>query len=114
MLQQDEPTDYVVATGQNYSIKDFVDVAFKHVDIPFEIVDLHDLSNEEADKKVAELRKQKDKIFVVQHPQFYRPAEVNELLGDASKARKELNWQTDVGFEQLVKMMIDADLKEKQ
>lgn len=112
MLQQDEPGDYVIATGYNYSIKDFLNVAFTHVKLAFELVDLHNLTIEEANKKIDELRQQKDKIFVVQHPQFYRPAEVNELLGDASKAKRELNWQPEVNFEQLVKMMVDGDLKE--
>jgi len=61
-------------------------------------------------ERLRELREQKDKIFVVQHPKFYRPAEVNELLGDYSKAKKELNWSPKTSFQELVKMMVEHDL----
>lgn len=110
MLQKPKPDDYVVATGKNHSVKDFLDEAFNVVNIPFEIVDLHASSIEEADREVENLRKEKKRVFVVLHPRFYRPAEVNELLGDYSKARKDLNWEPRVSFVQLVKMMVDADL----
>jgi GDPmannose 4,6-dehydratase len=86
MLQQDDPRDYVIATGRSHSVKSFVETAFEHVDL-----DYHDC--------------------VVTDPRFVRPAEVDRLLGDASLARKELGWEPEVDFEGLVKMMVDADLE---
>ncbi|UCD93495.1 MAG: GDP-mannose 4,6-dehydratase, partial [Candidatus Zixiibacteriota bacterium] len=86
MLQQDDPRDYVIATGRSHSVKSFVDTAFGHVDL-----DYHDC--------------------VVTDPRFVRPAEVDRLLGDASLARKEMGWEPEVDFEGLVKMMVDADLE---
>lgn len=87
MLQQKEPGDYVVATGQNHSVRDYLDIAFSHVGI-------------------------KDwKKHVKVDPQFIRPAEVFELKGRADKAHKQLGWKPEVSFESLVKMMVDADLK---
>jgi GDPmannose 4,6-dehydratase len=87
MLQQDMPNDYVVATGETHSVEDFVREAFKRVGI-------------------------KDwERYVVIDPQFMRPAEVDFLLGDASKARQELGWQPRVKFDELVAMMVDADLE---
>jgi GDPmannose 4,6-dehydratase len=110
MLQQEKPSDYVIATGESYSIKDFVDVAFRHAGLSYEIVDLSNMSNEEADNKIESLKEQKDKIFVVQHPIFYRPAEVNILTGDATKAAEKLGWKPKVSFVELVKTMVDHDL----
>lgn len=87
MLQQDEPGDYVVATGRTHSVRNFVDLAFKHAG-------LDDWER-----------------FVEQDPRFFRPAEVDLLVGDASKAHTELGWKPEVGFEDLVAMMVDHDLK---
>jgi GDPmannose 4,6-dehydratase len=84
MLQQDEPSDYVVATGVAHSVRDCVEVAFDHVGIP---IDDH----------------------VVIDPTYMRPAEVEHLIGDASKARERLGWVPEIGFEQLIRMMVDAD-----
>src|SRR3989344_8501924 len=111
MLQQKEPRDFVIATGQTHSIKEFFDVAFNHVGLGYEIVDLHEMPNGEADKKIQELRERKDKIFIVQHPIFYRPSEVHELLGNPSLARIELGWNHKVSFEELAKRMVDGDLR---
>jgi GDPmannose 4,6-dehydratase len=86
MLQQDKPEDYVIATGETHSIKDFVEIAFGHVDLGW-------------------------KDYVVVDELFYRPAEIYELKGDFSKAKKKLGWEPTVSFEQLVQMMVDADLK---
>ena len=86
MLQQDEPDDYVVATGKTNSIRDLLDVAFRHVDIP-------DWEG-----------------YVTQDPRFFRPAEVDLLIGDAAKATEKLDWRPQVDFAQLVAMMVDADL----
>ena len=87
MLQQEEADDYVVATGETYSVRDFLDVAFAKVGID-------DWSN-----------------LVVIDPQFYRPAEVDHLLGIPTKAEKNLNWQRKVSFKDLVHRMVDSDCK---
>ena len=88
MLQQDEGGDYVIATGETHSIREFLDIAFKHVGI------------EDWDR------------YVTQDPRFFRPAEVDLLIGDASKAREVLDWKPAVGFKALVQMMLNADLAE--
>ena len=85
MLQQDQAGDYVVATGQMHSVRDLCRVAFEHVGLDYE-------------------------KYVVLDPAFLRPAEVDQLLGDCTKARTELDWEPRVGFEQLVQMMVDADM----
>ncbi|MFE4707351.1 GDP-mannose 4,6-dehydratase [Peribacillus simplex] len=86
MLQQDEPDDYVIATGETHTVKEFVEIAFEHVGLNWQ-------------------------EHVVQDPQFMRPAEVDILLGDPSKAKQKLKWEPQINFEQLVKMMVDQDLK---
>ena len=86
MLQQDEGDDYVIATGETHSIREFLDIAFKRVGI-------EDWSR-----------------YVTQDPRFLRPAEVDLLIGDAAKARERLGWQPKVNFEALVAMMVDHDL----
>ncbi|MGX7680717.1 GDP-mannose 4,6-dehydratase [Jatrophihabitans sp. DSM 45814] len=90
MLQQDEADDYVVATGQTHSIRELLDIAFARVGI------------DDWEK------------HVFQDPKFFRPAEVDLLIGDPSKAREKLGWQPRVGFEQLVEMMVDSDLTEQR
>lgn len=85
MLQQDEPEDFVISTGQTQSVRDFCEVAFSHVGLNYE-------------------------DHVVIDEAFYRPAEVDLLVGDASKAKKLLNWEPTMGFEELVTTMVDADL----
>ena len=86
MLQQAEPDDYVIATGESHSVREFLDLAFGHVGLNW-------------------------KDYVVVDPKFLRPAEVDFLMGDPSKARRKLGWTPDVTFEGLVKMMVDADLE---
>ncbi len=86
MLQQPEPDDYVIATGETHSIREFVDAAFGHVGI---------------DDWAPHVR---------QDPRFMRPAEVDRLVGDASKAREVLGWKPRVEFAELVAMMVDADI----
>ncbi|MBJ7450693.1 MAG: GDP-mannose 4,6-dehydratase, partial [Blastococcus sp.] len=90
MLQQDQADDYVVATGETHSIREFLEIAFAHVGI------------EDWQPKVT------------QDPRFLRPAEVDLLIGDPTKARKQLGWQPKVGFEDLVRMMVDSDLAEQR
>ncbi|MBX3358553.1 MAG: GDP-mannose 4,6-dehydratase [Phycisphaeraceae bacterium] len=86
MLQQDEPDDYVVATGRTISVREFCDLAFTMAGL-----DYND--------------------FVAVDPRYFRPAEVDVLLGDASKARQRLNWQPRVTVERLAHMMVEADLE---
>lgn len=86
MLQKDTPDDYVIATGETHSVEEFLELAFGHVNL-----DWHD--------------------YVVQDPRFMRPAEVDLLVGDPSKAGGELGWEPSVTFQQLVTMMVDADIK---
>jgi GDPmannose 4,6-dehydratase len=87
MLQQDEPGDYVIATGQTHSIEDLVERAFGEVGI------------------------ENWRDYVRQDPKFYRPAEVDLLIGDPSKAKEQLGWEREVDFPELIKMMVDHDLK---
>ena len=86
MLQQDNPDDYVVATGEKHSVREFCELAFDRVGLKYQ-------------------------DYVEVDPQFYRPAEVCTLLGDSSKARKTLDWRPEVNFNELVSMMVDADMK---
>ena len=85
MLQQPEPKDYVVGTGETHSVRELVEIAFRHVGLDY-------------------------RQYVVSDPRYYRPAEVELLLADPSKAHRELGWRPKVSFEQLVTMMVDADL----
>jgi GDPmannose 4,6-dehydratase len=85
MLQQDEPDDYVIGTGETHSVEEFVRIAFDHLGLDW-------------------------RRHVVIDPQFYRPAEVDLLLGNPGKARRKLGWEPEVSFEQLVTLMVDSDL----
>jgi len=86
MLQQPEPDDYVIATGETHSVRELCEVAFGYLDLDW-------------------------RDYVVQDPAFMRPAEVDQLVGDASKARRVLGWEPTVTFEELVRLMVDHDLK---
>ena len=86
MLQQDDPDDYVIATGETHSVEDFLNLAFGSVNL-----DWHD--------------------YVVQDERFMRPAEVDLLVGDPTKASDRLNWEPAVAFPELVAMMVKADIK---
>jgi GDPmannose 4,6-dehydratase len=86
MLQQPTPDDYVIATGESHSVQTLVETAFGHVGLDW-------------------------RKHVVQDPAFLRPAEVDHLIGDSSKARRELGWSPSVSFEGLIQMMVDADME---
>ena len=86
MLQQDEPDDYVIATGEAHSVQELVDIAFGHLDLDPE-------------------------DYVRIDPRFMRPAEVDHLIGDYSKAKEKLGWEPRTSFEELVKLMVDSDLE---
>jgi GDPmannose 4,6-dehydratase len=86
MLQVDEPDDYVVATGETHSVREFVELAARHAGVSIE-----------------------DRIVI--DPKYFRPSEVDLLLGDASKAKKKLKWKPKVSFPELVKMMVESDIE---
>jgi GDPmannose 4,6-dehydratase len=86
MMQTDEPDDYVIATGETRSIRDFLDAAFGKLDLDW-------------------------KEFVDIDPRYYRPAEVDLLLGDATKAKQKLGWKPKVTFDEMVRIMIDHDMQ---
>ncbi len=87
MLQQDHPEDYVVATGVRHSVRELVECAFDYLGLDY-------------------------RRYVTIDPRFLRPAEVDQLVGDAAKARQKLGWQATVSFEELIHMMVDNDLRE--
>ncbi len=103
MLQQDKPDDYVVATGETHSVREFTELAFKEAGIYLEW----------EGEGVNEIGRDVDsgKVLVEVDPMFYRPTEVDLLIGDPSKAREKLGWKTKVSFEELVRMMVKNDLK---
>ena len=108
MLQADTPDDYVIATGESHSVRDFVEAAFTRVGVRIEWrggpgVDEVGVDAEGALGEVG-------RVLVRIDPRYFRPAEVETLLGDPSKARDELGWQATVSFPELVAMMVDADL----
>ncbi|OOC59308.1 GDP-mannose 4,6-dehydratase [Paenibacillus ihbetae] len=86
MLQQEEPDDYVISTGEMHSVKELLEVAFSYVGLDY-------------------------RDYVVIDPEFVRPAEVDLLLGDCSKAKEKLGWMLEIGFKELIHMMVDADMK---
>jgi len=103
MLQEDKPDDFVISTGVQRSVRDFVALAASH--LGFEIEWRGSGVNEEG------VDRGTGRVLVRIDPRYFRPAEVETLLGDSSKARKVLGWAPEVGFEALVKEMIDADLE---
>jgi GDPmannose 4,6-dehydratase len=86
MLQASEPEDYVIATGEEHAVQEFADIAFAHAGLD-------------------------SKQYVKSDPEFLRPAEVDHLVGDATKAREQLGWQPRVSFKELVELMVDADVE---
>jgi GDPmannose 4,6-dehydratase len=86
MLQQENPDNYVIGTGETHAVREFCEIAFSHLSLDY-------------------------KDYVVQDPRFYRPAEVDLLVSDPTKARMELKWEQSVNFDELVYMMVDADME---
>ncbi|MDR3258402.1 MAG: GDP-mannose 4,6-dehydratase [Fusobacteriaceae bacterium] len=102
MLQQDKADDYVIATNETRTVREFVEMAFKHVGIE---VEWHRKGIDEVGKD-----KSTNKIVVKINPKFFRPAEVEILLGNPAKANKELGWIREISFAELVKRMVDNDM----
>jgi len=86
MMQQDQPDDYVIATGETHTVREFLEVAFEHLNLDW-------------------------KRYVKIDPKYYRPTEVDLLIGDASKAKKQFHWEPRVRFKELATMMVDTDLE---
>lgn len=104
ILQQDKPQDFVIATNETHTVREFVELAFKEVGIEIEWT-----GSGVNEKGVC---KKTGKVYVQVNPKYFRPAEVDLLWGDCSKAEKELEWVRKVDFPGLVKMMVEGDLKE--
>jgi GDPmannose 4,6-dehydratase len=103
MLQQDKPVDYVLATGETHTVREFVELAFKYLDV------MLDWTGENEDE--VGIDRKTGKILVRVDPYYYRPTEVELLIGDASKAKEELGWEPKVKFKEIIKIMMDADYK---
>lgn len=103
ILQQDTPSDYVLATNETHTVREFVELAFAEVGVEIE------WKGTGVDEKGYD--KQTGKLLVDVNPEYFRPAEVEFLWGDASRAEKMLGWERKVSFPQLVQMMVDEDMK---
>jgi GDPmannose 4,6-dehydratase len=105
MLQQDQPKDYVIATGHQYSVREFVERAAERLGIGLQ------WKGEGADEQGLDAE---GRVIVAVDPRYFRPAEVETLLGDASKARRELGWEPRTSFTELISEMVAEDLKEAE
>ena len=101
MLQQKKPDDFVIATGKQYSVRDFINLSSKHLDMNIEW----------RGKDLNEKGYIDGKSVIRVDKRYFRPAEVETLIGDASKAKKKLNWEPKISFEKLVKEMVEEDYR---
>jgi GDPmannose 4,6-dehydratase len=106
ILQHDQPDDFVVATGVNHSVREFVEIAFDEVGI--------EIGWQGQGKDEKGINTESGRTVVAVHPRYFRPTEVEVLLGDASKAQDILGWKSKVTFRELVKRMVVADLREAE
>jgi GDPmannose 4,6-dehydratase len=104
MLQQEKPQDYVIATGETHTVREFVELSFKEVGVNVE------WKGTGVDEKGYDSKT--GKLLVDVNPRYFRPTEVELLWGDPSKAERELGWKRRVDFKGLVSMMVDADVRE--
>ena len=104
ILQQPEPDDYVIATGKQHSVREFCELAFKEIGIDLEWQG-KGVNEKGIDKEIG-------RILIEVDPRYFRPAEVESLLGDSTKAREKLGWQPKISFQELVKEMVKSDLEE--
>ena len=104
MLKAKTPSDYVISTGKSYSVKKFVEEAFKYVNIK--------ISWKGKGLKEIGVNKKTGEVYVRVDPVYFRPTDVDELRGDSSKARRELKWRPKTTFQELVSEMMKSDLKE--
>ena len=103
ILQQDKPGDYVLATNETHTVREFVELSFAEVGVEIE------WQGEGVEEKGID--KKTGKVLVAVNPRYFRPAEVELLWGDATKAETELGWKRKVSFKELVAMMVDSDMK---
>ena len=103
MLQKNKPDDYVIATGKTYSIKDFIDIATSYLKMNVEWIGKG--LNEKLINKVSK------KVLIKINPKYFRPSEVNVLIGDYSKAKKHLKWKPKTNLKKLISIMIDDEIK---
>ena len=101
MLQNEKPEDFVIATGKQHSVRDFINLAAKQLDMKIDW----------SGKDLNEVGSLEGEDIIKVDPRYFRPTEVETLLGDASKAKEKLNWSPKISFEELVKEMVDEDLK---
>lgn len=106
MLQQDEPEDYVIATGEHYSVREFIEAAARQLGLKLS------WTGRGIDEKG--INQETGQIIIAVDPRYFRPSEVDDLLGDASKARLKLGWKPRISFKELVAEMVETDLKEAQ
>ena len=106
MLQQDKPDDYILATGETHSVREFIELTAKHLNM--------DLTWEGKGLDEKGIDKKTNKTIIKIDPRYFRPAEVDVLLGDYSKTKKELGWEPKIKFDQLVKIMTKADYDEQK
>jgi GDPmannose 4,6-dehydratase len=126
ILQEDRPDDYVIATGESHSVREFVELAFREIGVEIEwrgsgieergiISEIGDQMREDRGKREGAGEKralQAGDVVVEVDPRYFRPTEVEELLGDASKARKKLGWEPRISFKEMVSAMVQNDLDE--
>ena len=103
MLQQEKPDDYVIATGETYSVREFLEKCCTYLGLEVESNGQSGIDEKYIDKKTG-------KVIVAIDPQYFRPAEVDLLIGDPTKAKQKLNWQIKTSFEELIKIMLDYEL----
>jgi GDPmannose 4,6-dehydratase len=114
MLQQEKAQDYVIATGETNSVRALTEKAFAHLGITLEWQGKDEQERgivSSIDHSAEDTKLKKGDVIIEVDPNYYRPTEVDLLIGDASKAEKELGWKPKVTFEELVQIMVDADLK---
>ena len=115
MLQNKKPNDFVISTGKQYSIRDFINICFKHlnIEVTWKGSNLKEVAIIKSfkDKKY---KLKKGQIIIKVNKKYFRPTEVNNLLGDSAKAKKELGWKNKINIKELVSEMLDNDLKKYQ
>ena len=104
MLKTKKPSDYVISTGKSHSVKNFVEEAFKYINVK--------IGWKGKGLKEVGFDKKTGKVHIKVDPVYFRPTDVDELRGDSSKARRELNWKPKTSFKKLVSEMMQSDLKE--
>jgi GDPmannose 4,6-dehydratase len=110
MLNQSEPEEYILSSGETHTVREFIEKAFKIAGISGEWAG-KDITEQYILKKTLNSIYYDNQVLVKINSEFYRPAEVDLLLGDSSKAQNKLNWKPNISFDSLVKIMVENDLK---